>query len=76
MSIKNKLFYDGNTGYTLRFGYNGNIYARSIKTGRWTQAYDVGVWNPVLPALAPILEAAYQKWLKTASDDELKDAGL
>lgn len=75
-----RLQFSGRTKASLRFGWDNLLYARSIKTGKWTFSYDVGVWLPcnAWEGLADelTLEDAYRNWLKVASDAEIAAAGM
>ena len=74
---RDKLQFVQRTKHAIRFGWKNLLYARSIKTGNWTSAYDKGVWTTVNNVdLWWELDKAYAAWLKEASDAEIKAAEI
>ena len=73
-NCRHKLYFSGRTKGSIRFGYDGLLYARRPRTGKWFAAEDIGIWLPIVDPHE--LEAAYQVWLRTCSNAELQASGV
>lgn len=74
-----KMIFESRTKGAIRFGVDGSLYSRRFN-GTWYVAYDKGIWNRVNISCLNFqdleLEELYRKWLKTASDAEIKAAQM